>query len=210
MEEKAKMVAAVWGTELLIQFFATFLHQHDLKKGINSSYCSNRPGEKQLARQRIGLILPPKQQRLPLPSLLSSTFFYVGGAGCREEQFDCTAMQNVYVYMYEYMCVVKREVGGSMYTFSVFLFIKCRIQIKSNSENNVHVRKNVNPNTHLFPCRYISFFSLSPPPPPPYLPHFQRGRHFGSLNISKNSPLGRNLVFYGERILGKHPTTCDM
>ena len=44
-EEKAKVVAAVWGTEL-IQFLAAlaFLHQDYLKKGMNSSYSSYRPG----------------------------------------------------------------------------------------------------------------------------------------------------------------------
>ena len=44
-EEKAKVVAAVWGTEL-IRFLAmlAILHQDDLKKGMNSSYSSCRPG----------------------------------------------------------------------------------------------------------------------------------------------------------------------
>ena len=43
--KKAKVIAAVWGTEV-IQFLATlaFLHQDDLKKGLNSSYSSYRPG----------------------------------------------------------------------------------------------------------------------------------------------------------------------
>ena len=43
-EKKAKVVAAVWGTEL-IQFFAVLaiLHQDDLKKGMNTSYSSYRP-----------------------------------------------------------------------------------------------------------------------------------------------------------------------
>ena len=38
-EEKAKVVAAVWGTEC-IQFLATLavLHQDDMKKRMNSSY----------------------------------------------------------------------------------------------------------------------------------------------------------------------------
>ena len=44
-EEKARVVAAVWGTEL-IQFIAalTILHEDDLKKGMNSSYSSYSPG----------------------------------------------------------------------------------------------------------------------------------------------------------------------
>ena len=42
-EEKAKVTAAVWGTELL-HFLAAqaILHQHDLKKWTNSSYSSYR------------------------------------------------------------------------------------------------------------------------------------------------------------------------
>ena len=45
--EKAKVVAAVWGTEF-IQFLAALaiLHQDDLKKRMNSSYSSNRPSAK--------------------------------------------------------------------------------------------------------------------------------------------------------------------
>ena len=45
IEEKAKVVAAGWGTEL-IQFIAALaiFHQDDLKKGMNSSYSSFHPG----------------------------------------------------------------------------------------------------------------------------------------------------------------------
>ena len=44
-EENAKVVSAIWGTKW-IQFIATLavLHQDDLKKGMNSSYSSYRPG----------------------------------------------------------------------------------------------------------------------------------------------------------------------
>ena len=44
-EEKAKVVAVVWGTEL-IEFLAALaiLHQDDMKKGMNSSYSSYHPG----------------------------------------------------------------------------------------------------------------------------------------------------------------------
>ena len=44
-EEKAKVVAAVWRTEL-IQFLAALaiVHPDDLKKGMNSSYSSYSPG----------------------------------------------------------------------------------------------------------------------------------------------------------------------
>ena len=55
-QEKANVVAAVWGTEF-IQFLAALavLHQDNMKKGMNctriirrmnSSYSSNRPGGK--------------------------------------------------------------------------------------------------------------------------------------------------------------------
>ena len=51
-EEKAKVVAAAWGTEF-IKFLAALavlhkdeLHQNDMKKKMNSSYSSNRPGIK--------------------------------------------------------------------------------------------------------------------------------------------------------------------
>ena len=42
---KVKVVVTVWGTEL-IQFLAVIaiFHQDDLKKGMNSSYSSYRPG----------------------------------------------------------------------------------------------------------------------------------------------------------------------
>ena len=44
-EKKAKVVAAVWET-VMNQFLAALaiLHQDDLKKGLNSSYSSYRPG----------------------------------------------------------------------------------------------------------------------------------------------------------------------
>ena len=62
-EGKAKVVTAVWGDRI---YFAALtilhqddqkkedaLHQDDIKKRMNSSYSSNRPGSKQLARQEI-------------------------------------------------------------------------------------------------------------------------------------------------------------
>ena len=63
-EEKAKVVAAVWGTEL-IQFLGTLaiLHTDDLKKEMNSSYSVffiSWP--KYLALQGIESILAHKQQ----------------------------------------------------------------------------------------------------------------------------------------------------
>ena len=57
-EEKAKVVSAVWGTDF-IHFLAVLavlyqddmkkkdeFHQDDIKKTMNSSYSSNRPGGK--------------------------------------------------------------------------------------------------------------------------------------------------------------------
>ena len=64
-EEKAKVVAAVLGTEFIpffvrLAFFAPGwyeekdeLHQNDMKKRMNSSYSLNRPGANKLARQGI-------------------------------------------------------------------------------------------------------------------------------------------------------------
>ena len=95
-EEKTKVVTTVWGTEL-IPFLAALaiMQKYDLKKGLNSSYSSYRPGAihpfdlflilsrcssfyslncpgaKQLALQGIESILSPKPQRRPCP------FFYV-------------------------------------------------------------------------------------------------------------------------------------
>ena len=76
-EEKAKVVAAVWGTEL-IQLLGTLaiLHTDDLKKEMNSSYSVffiSWP--KYLALQGIESILAHKQQWRPLPSLLPLSFF---------------------------------------------------------------------------------------------------------------------------------------
>ena len=50
-EEKAKVVAVVWGTEL-IQFLAApaILHQDDLKNRTNSSFSSYHPGAEKLLR----------------------------------------------------------------------------------------------------------------------------------------------------------------
>ena len=67
METEEK--AVVWKTEL-IQFIAALaiLHQDDLKKGINSSFSSYRPGAIYailhivLLQNGKEMILPPKQQ----------------------------------------------------------------------------------------------------------------------------------------------------
>ena len=47
------------------------------KKRMNSCYSSKSSWAKQVARQDIELILPPKQQRRPLPFLLYKSFFYM-------------------------------------------------------------------------------------------------------------------------------------
>ena len=87
-EEKAKVVSAFWGTDLL-QFLSVLAiwHQDELKNRLictlffNSSWCNsayslNRPVAKYLARQGIETIQPPKKQQRPLPSLLYKSFFY--------------------------------------------------------------------------------------------------------------------------------------
>ena len=79
-EEKAKVVTAIWGTEL-IKFIAALaiLHQDDLKMGMNSSYSSFCPSAihsilqivlvQNSYRGRNEQIQHPKQQQRPLPSL---------------------------------------------------------------------------------------------------------------------------------------------
>ena len=67
IEEKAKVVAATWGTKF-IQFLAVpvILHYRTIlknRKRGSSSYSSNRPITKQLAQHGIDEILSPKQQR---------------------------------------------------------------------------------------------------------------------------------------------------
>ena len=60
------------------QFLATLavLPWSIWKKRSNSSYFSKSTEAKQLARQGIEQILPPKQTRRPLPCLLILSFFY--------------------------------------------------------------------------------------------------------------------------------------
>ena len=87
-EEKAKVVSAFWGTDLL-QFLSAlaictrmswrkcwFVPMFYNSSWCNSAYSSNRPVAKYLARQGIETIQPPKKQRRPLPSLLYKSFFY--------------------------------------------------------------------------------------------------------------------------------------
>ena len=78
-EEKAKVVTAVWGTEF-IQVLATLaiLHPNEFKNSMNSSFSSCPPGA---IHPFLHIILSPKEQRRPLPSLLYKSFFY--GPDCR-------------------------------------------------------------------------------------------------------------------------------
>ena len=77
LEDKAKVVASVWGAEF-VQFLAALavLPWSTWNKRSNSSYFSKSTEEKQIVRQGIEQILPPKQTRRPLPCLLSLPFFY--------------------------------------------------------------------------------------------------------------------------------------
>ena len=86
-EAKAKVVAAVWGTEL-IQFLAVLaiLHQDDLKQEMTSSYSSYRPGaihpilqiwcKKANAAKKLILSTPQAAAVRPFSSLLSLALFY--------------------------------------------------------------------------------------------------------------------------------------
>ena len=86
-EEKAKVVASVWGEEF-IKFPAALaiMTRTILKNRMKSSISLNHPVQfilyfksssaKQLARQGIEYILPHKQKRRPLPFLQSLFFFY--------------------------------------------------------------------------------------------------------------------------------------
>ena len=76
-EDKAKVVTSDWGAEF-VQFLAALavLSRSIWKKRSNSTYSSKKTQAKQLARQGIEQILPPKQTRRPLPCLLSPSFFY--------------------------------------------------------------------------------------------------------------------------------------
>ena len=80
-EDKANVVASVWGVEFF-QFLAALavLPWSICKKRSNSFYFSKSTKAKQLARQGIEQILFPKQTRRPLPLLLSPSLFY--GSDC--------------------------------------------------------------------------------------------------------------------------------
>ena len=66
LEDKAKVVPSVWGAEF-VKFLAALavLHWSIRKERSNSSYFSKSTKAKQLAREGIEQILPPKQQRQP-------------------------------------------------------------------------------------------------------------------------------------------------
>ena len=89
-DEKAKVVAVVWGTAF-IQFNAALaiLHQFDLKKAMNLSFSLYRPGaihpilqivlvQNSKHGKEMNRFCPPlKQQRRPLPSHLSLSFSHL-------------------------------------------------------------------------------------------------------------------------------------
>ena len=77
LEDKAKVVAFVWGNEF-VQFLAPLavLPWSIWKKRSNSSYFSKSTEVKQQALQGIELILSLKQTQWPLPCLLIPSFFY--------------------------------------------------------------------------------------------------------------------------------------
>ena len=71
-EAKAKVVASVWGAKF-VQFLAALsvLPRSIWKNRMNSTISSKSTETKQLARQEIEHMLPPKWTRRPLPWLLS-------------------------------------------------------------------------------------------------------------------------------------------
>ena len=76
-EAKVKVIASVWGADL-VKFLASLAVLPRLVgKNMMNSTVSSQPREaKQLARQGIEQNLPPKQTRRPLPLLLSPSLFY--------------------------------------------------------------------------------------------------------------------------------------
>ena len=80
LEDKAKVVVSVWGTEF-VQFLATLASLGLFeRKGRIYPIFPNRLRQNSwqwLAWQGIEQILPPKQTRRPLPFLLSPSFFCV-------------------------------------------------------------------------------------------------------------------------------------
>ena len=77
LEDKANVVVSVWGATF-VQFLAALavLPRSNWKKRLDSSFSCKWTEAKQLTRQGIEHILPPKQTRRPLPSLLILSFFY--------------------------------------------------------------------------------------------------------------------------------------
>ena len=81
-EEKANVVASIWGEEC-IQFFAALaiLPRRILNNRINSSFsckssqCNSSYYCKSSYAKQLEQIFPPKQKRRPLPVLLSLSFF---------------------------------------------------------------------------------------------------------------------------------------
>ena len=71
LEDKAKVVASVWLAELAV--LPRSIRKNRMNSTFSFKYTRNKA--KQLARQGIEQILPPKQTR-PLPCLLIISFFY--------------------------------------------------------------------------------------------------------------------------------------
>ena len=81
---------------ILLQFILFFISSWG-----NSSFSSNRLGAKLQARQRNESILSPKQQRRPLPSLLSLSFFY--GTWSHSLHRCLISKKNLYKFSLEYV-----------------------------------------------------------------------------------------------------------
>ena len=105
LEEKAKAVASVSGAKC-VQFLAAlaFFPRSIYKKRMNPTASSNSTEAKQLARQGIEQMLPPKQTRRPLPCLLSViiSFFYDMSSKSSHILYICSAA--LFATRSEFLC----------------------------------------------------------------------------------------------------------
>ena len=140
-EEKAKDVAAAWGTELIkfvtilaILHFGEFEEQDEFilffkSSWCNSSYSSKHPSAKQLAWQEIESILSSKQQRRPLP-FLRYLFF-----SCGQEKVSCTVHTNSgrYTLHKEHSSFLIQNYYVTFAFSSVSILLLCSSYLRSSS-----------------------------------------------------------------------------
>ena len=104
-EDKSKVVASVWGAKC-VQFLAALavLTRSIYKKRMNPTASSNSTEAKQLSRQGIEQMLPPKQTRRPLPCLLPViiSFFYDMSSKSSHILYICSAA--LFATRSEFLC----------------------------------------------------------------------------------------------------------